>query len=165
MINRLRVGFDLLSTLADQESQIDKFKILHEDANSPGAVDGFFYKMPSVELAVKCFKKLQALDTVDVYVLSEPSHKHPLSYTELRLWTELWLGIETVPNLILIRDKSLLLLDVIIDENIEGIGLEDFMGALFHVERLNTNWDDLYDTIKVMADEHILENSYEGSLH
>tara|TARA_R110000823_G_scaffold296080_3_gene416111 strand:+ start:46965 stop:47261 length:297 start_codon:yes stop_codon:yes gene_type:complete len=63
----------------------------------------------------------------DVWLLSRPSFKNPLCYTEKRLWVENNLGEEWVEKFILAPDKSLLIGDYLIDDK----PWDDFQGKQF----------------------------------
>lgn len=160
---KIKVGFDLCGTLGDIDKQVDRYTKLHEGVQYLPGVEGFYYTMPAIEQAVECFKRLQKLDNVELYIIAEGGVRSPSAYTEVRLWAEQWVGLESVKNLIIAEDKSMILLDVLIDDRLSGNGIEDFLGVVFQVERFVTDWDELYNTVEIMADEYIDDMAIEGT--
>ncbi|MFY0606434.1 MAG: hypothetical protein JXR10_06960 [Cyclobacteriaceae bacterium] len=91
----------------------------------PQSQYGFFSNLEPLEGALEGIKKLSDLG-YDIYILSSPSPKNPLSYTEKRVWIEEHLGYEYVEKLILSMNKGLVKGDYLIDDWTEGRGQENF---------------------------------------
>jgi 5'-nucleotidase len=64
------------------------------------------------------------------YMLTAPSTKNPLCYTEKRVWVERYLGMRFVERLIICPNKALLIGDILIDDQASGRGQEAFTGTL-----------------------------------
>jgi len=85
----------------------------------------------------------------DPYILTAPSTKNPMSYTEKRVWVEKHLGMEMVERLIISPNKSLLKGHYLIDDNIEGKGQEGFEGeVLQYGSALYPNWNAVMQSLK-----------------
>lgn len=98
----------------------------------PQAQVDFFRNLKPIKGALEAFIKLSSLPNTEVYILSAPSEKNPLSYMEKRVWVEEKLGVDVVRKLILSPNKSLLKGDYLIDDYTEGKGQEDFEGKLIN---------------------------------
>lgn len=100
---------------------------------------GFFRELKPIEHAVISVFILKKY--YDVYILTSPSVRNPLSYTEKREWVEKHLGLEMCYKLILSPNKSLLKGDYLIDDNIH----EGFGGELIHFGKNNKfkTWGEL----------------------
>lgn len=96
---------------------------------------GFFASLDPISGAsdaMNRFQKLTEAKKYNVYILTSPSTKNPLSYTEKRIWVENNIGDFWLERLIISPNKSLLKGDVLIDNNVSGKGQEDFEGKLIH---------------------------------
>ncbi len=98
----------------------------------PQSQYGFFTKLLPLPGAIESVKSLIESDIYDPYILTAPSIKNPLCYTEKRIWIEQYFGIEFVKKLIISPNKSLFLGRYLIDDNIEGKGQEGFTGEIIH---------------------------------
>ena len=96
----------------------------------PQSIPGFFSGLEPKPLAVEIFNRLFDDPKLDVYILTAPSLKNPLCYTEKRLWVEEHLGMRAVAKLIICPNKALLKGDYLIDDYAEGKGQESFEGKL-----------------------------------
>ncbi len=108
-----RIFVDMDDVLCDFKSQYNKLK--NDFIPHPQTTYGFFTNLPEIEGSIETFKWLES--KFDVYILTRPSYKNPLCYTEKRVWVENHLGLETCKKLILCYDKSLLKGDYLIDDN------------------------------------------------
>lgn len=81
----------------------------------PQATYGFFTGLPEKEGAVAAFHWL--FEHYDTWVLTRPSIKNPLCYTEKRVWVEQHLGYAACEKLILAPDKAMWTGDYLIDDN------------------------------------------------
>jgi 5'(3')-deoxyribonucleotidase len=92
----------------------------------------FFRNLKPIKGALEAFQKLSDLPNTEVYILSAPSEKNPLSYMEKRIWVENHLGFNAVNKLILSPNKALLRGDYLIDDYTEGKGQDQFKGELIN---------------------------------
>lgn len=94
----------------------------------PQSQPGFFVDLIPVDGAINAVNKLRR--NYDVYILTAPSVKNPLCYTEKRLWIEKYFDLDFCHKLIICSNKGLLKGDYLIDDNITGKGQENFEGKL-----------------------------------
>lgn len=114
----------------------------------PQSTYGFFRSLELIEGAKEAIKNLKERENVDLYILSSPSYKNPLSYSEKREWIEKEFGLDLAKNLILSTNKGLNKGDFLIDDNIEGSGQENFEGEVIQFGCNDcTNWK---ETIKYL---------------
>jgi len=92
----------------------------------------FFRKLSPVKDALSSVQFLRQEPIFDVYILTAPSVKNPLCYTEKRLWVEDHLGFEMVNRLIISPNKGLSQGDYLIDDHDVGRGQDNFSGKLLH---------------------------------
>jgi 5'-nucleotidase len=125
-----RIFIDMDGVLADFHTE---FWYKYTDKQQfPQAAQGFFENLKPLPMAVESFNYL--FDNYDVWVATAPSVKNPLCYTEKRLWVEKHLGMRAVEKMIIIPDKSLLVGDILIDDNLSGKGQDRFEGLLIHFD-------------------------------
>jgi len=98
----------------------------------PQATYGFFSELEPIPNAIESVKKLIADEQFDVYVLTAPSVRNPMCYTEKRLWIEKYFGLEFCERLIICSNKGLIKGDFLIDDYASGKGQEHFQGELLH---------------------------------
>jgi 5'-nucleotidase len=98
----------------------------------PQSQYGFFVNLPEIEDAVASVKALINSPKYDPYILTAPSIRNPLSYTEKRVWIEQKFGLKFVKKLIICPNKSLLKGQFLIDDNHTGKGQDKFEGKLIH---------------------------------
>lgn len=123
----------------DMDDVLCNFKEAHEKAlkenpciEFPQSQYGFFSGLQPKEGAVDAVNKLIKSDVYDPYILTAPSLRNPLCYTEKRVWVEQWLGYDFVEKLIICPNKGLLNGEILVDDNIAGKGQEGFGGRLIH---------------------------------
>lgn len=92
----------------------------------------FFANLAPLPNGIDSVKALIDSENYDPYILTAPSIKNPLCYTEKRVWIEKHFGIDFVNKLIISPNKSLLKGDYLIDDNVSGKGQEGFEGKLLH---------------------------------
>ena len=126
------IYIDMDDVLCDYSSKILEEKNKSPATLYPQSVPGFFRGLEPIEGAIDAVKQLRTQEDVDVYILTAPSTKNPLSYTEKRLWIEDKLGSEMTTNLIICSHKGLLKGDILIDDHASGRGQELFEGKLIH---------------------------------
>lgn len=102
----------------------------------PQAEMDFFRKLRPHDGAIEAMNKLA--EGHDVWILTRPSYRNPLCYTEKRLWVEDHLGLEWCEKLILCPDKSLMKGDYLIDD----IRWDEFEGEqLVYGNQEFSTWD------------------------
>lgn len=101
---------------------------LNPEIKYPQSQYGFFANLEPMECCKHTVPIL--MENYDVYVLTAPSTKNPLSYTEKRVWIEKHFGMALVEKLIMSPNKGLLKGDYLIDDNWTGNGQENFEGVL-----------------------------------
>lgn len=90
----------------------------------------FFANLQPIEGAIETVRSLIDSDEYDPYILSAPSTRNPLSYSEKREWIEVHFGYDFCDKLILCAHKGLLKGHLLIDDNVKGKGQELFEGEL-----------------------------------
>ncbi|WDP93177.1 MAG: hypothetical protein HUN04_06025 [Desulfobacter sp.] len=90
----------------------------------------FFLSLEPMPGAIEAVNRLRSM--ADVYILTAPSVRNPLCYTEKRLWIEKQFDLELCHRLIISPNKALLKGDILIDDNIRGKGQDGFEGKLIH---------------------------------
>lgn len=112
-------------TKAHREALLENPKIQY-----PQSQYGFFRNLEPMKDAIFAVNYLRQQSIFDVYILTAPSVKNPLCYTEKRLWIEDHLGFEMVERLIISPNKGLSMGDYLIDDHKTGRGQENFKGEL-----------------------------------
>lgn len=124
------VFVDMDDVLCDFSGSHRQMRELQPDVAYPQSVAGFFETLPAITDSIESVNELRK--HYRVFILSAPSTRNPLSYTEKRLWIESQFGYEFTKKLILSPDKSLLKGDFLIDDRLSGNGQESFDGELIH---------------------------------
>lgn len=121
----------------DMDDVLCNYKAAHSDALAispdiayPQSQRGFFANLAPLNGALSSMELLYRSRIYDPYILTAPSPKNPLCYTEKRLWIEQWLGYKYVEKLIISPNKGLLIGDILIDDHITGNGQDKFRGRL-----------------------------------
>ena len=96
----------------------------------PPPIPGFFEGLLPIPGAIEAINRLRSW--ADVYILTSPSVRNPLCYTEKRLWIEKHFDLGFCYKLIISTNKGLLKGDVLIDDCKSGKGQEHFEGRLIH---------------------------------
>jgi 5'-nucleotidase len=107
---------------------------------------GFFTNLAPIPSSIYIVKQL--MEIYDVYILTRPSYKNALCYTEKRLWIENYFGLEFCKKIIMCDDKSMVKGDFLVDDSITD-GQLDFEGELI---RFGTpeydDWFKVYDYLE-----------------
>ena len=96
----------------------------------PQSQYGFFRDLKPLAGGIEAVKKLSSYEDTEIYIVTAPSLKNPLSYSEKREWVEKNLGMNMVERLIISPNKGLNKGDYLIDDNDRGKGQENFEGKL-----------------------------------
>lgn len=116
------IYLDMDDVLCDFQSSYRKALLDNPSITFPQSQYGFFANLNPIEGAIDAAKALEKSNKYQPYILTAPSLKNPLCYTEKRVWVEKWLGFSYVKKLIICPEKSLLKGDYLIDDNISGKG-------------------------------------------
>lgn len=146
------VYVDMNDTICNFLGAVVKARKINPDIKYPWCQLDFFRKLEPIEGAIEGLKKLS--EYYDVWILTRPSIKNPLSYMEKRLWIDDHLGYDWCEKLILCPDKTLMIGDLLIDDmswNFNGIQFR--FGNIVH-----TNWS------KVVKDAILLYNEISDDL-
>jgi len=126
------VYIDMDDVLCDFKGEFDKDLKLNPGIKFPQSQYGFFTKLPALDGAISAVNDFIQSKKYEPYILTAPSVKNPLSYTEKRVWIEKMFGLEFSERLILCSNKALLKGDYLIDDNNQGKGQENFSGTFIH---------------------------------
>lgn len=144
------VYIDMDDVLCDYSKSIREEKQKDPSNKFPQSLPNFFRNLEPVKGSIAAVKQLVNQRDFEVYILTAPSTKNPLSYTEKRLWIEDKFGYEMTKNLIICSHKGLLKGDVLIDDHASGRGQEYFEGKLVHFgQKEYPDWDTLLKKIEL----------------
>lgn len=120
-----------------------KLKALHENPSQPYPQSeyGFFANLEPIEYAIETINWLIEIGH-DVYFLTAPSIKNIGCYSDKAFWVKKHFGEEMLKKLIISYDKSLLIGDYLIDDNINCNKQDKFKGQFIHF-RDDFNWSDI----------------------
>lgn len=140
------IYIDMDGVLADYDKAFSEIRSSHPDVSYPQSLPQFFENLEPIDGAIDAFHQLN--NKHDVYILTAPSNRNPLSYTEKRLWVEKHLGFDITERLIICSNKGLLKGDILIDDNINGKGQESFEGRVMHFRSDSfPHWSKILDVI------------------
>ncbi len=121
---------DMDDTLCNFRAAYIKHRQDHPEITYPQSIPGFFQNLKPLPHAIETFNWLREQAQFDVFILTAPSVKNPLCYSEKRLWVEEHLGFETVNRLIISAHKGLNKGHFLIDDNEGGKGQDFFEGMI-----------------------------------
>lgn len=110
------VYVDMDGVLCDIETARLQAKKNNPEIVYPQSQYGFFKNLTPMSGGINFMWQME--DLFDLYIATRPSYKNPLCYTEKRIWVEEWLGTRFVEKLIIIPNKSLLIGDYLIDNEV-----------------------------------------------
>ena len=128
---KIVIYVDMDGVLCDFQKAFDEDLKKTPEIAYPQSQYGFFAQLEPITGALYAMKLLWEDPLVDVWILTAPSTKNPLSYSEKMSWVREHLGEHFVERLILSPNKGLLKGDLLIDDNVKGNGQEDFEGVFF----------------------------------
>lgn len=145
-VNKPVLHIDMDDTLCDFTSAWNMVKQKQPEVVYPQSTKGFFFNLAPIEDAIDTVNELRQL--FDVYILTAPSYKNPLCYTEKRLWVEKHFDLEFTKQLIICAHKNLLIGDFLVDDYLSGKGQENFAGKLIHFGSEEfPNWSAVKDSL------------------
>ncbi len=124
------VQVDMDGVLCNYENAQKRAIEANPELAFPQSVPGFFLNLRPIPLAIEAMHLLSAI--YDVRILTAPSNKNPLSYTEKRLWVENHLGYSYVEGLTLSSYKDSVAGDYLIDDRSDTHGQDRFKGEFIH---------------------------------
>ena len=124
----------------------------------------FFRKLNPIKDSIKVFKLLLSDSRFDVYVLTAPSPKNLMSYTEKAAWLLDNIGQEAVDRLFIAPNKSKAIGDFLVDDIEYGKGQEGFTGELikFGSEKF-PDWMSVYEYLTSTVDDDSRKLSYDDA--
>ena len=136
------IYIDMDDVLCDFTGQFQRDLAENPKIGYPQSQYGFFTKLPPINGAINSVIALFESKTYEPYILTAPSLRNPLCYTEKRVWIEEKLGMPFVKRLIICPDKSLLKGAYLIDDNVSGKGQEKFEGEVLHFgSQMYPDWE------------------------
>ncbi len=126
------IYIDMDDVLCDFTGAFQKALAANPAIQFPQSQYGFFTNLQPIKGGIESVQAMIASETFDPYILTAPSTKNPLCYTEKRVWIENYFGYDFVKKLIICPNKGLLKGDILIDDHVAGKGQEHFEGRLLH---------------------------------
>jgi 5'-nucleotidase len=124
MTSKIRIYIDMDDTLCNY-SKAKAEQIIPGKLEYPQCQYGFFANLEPIFAVEQCVPVL--IKHFDVWILTAPSVKNPLSYAEKRVWIERYFGLEMCEKLIICSNKALLKGDYLIDDSCHN-GQPEFEG-------------------------------------
>lgn len=128
MAFELIVHIDMDGVLCDLVGGYRRAREERPDIRYPQSLPGLFESLAPIPGAIDAVNRLRR--EFDVWVLTAPSTRNPLSYTEKRVWIEKHFDYPFTKKLIISPDKGLVKGDYLIDDFVSGKGQERFEGEL-----------------------------------
>jgi 5'(3')-deoxyribonucleotidase len=140
------VYIDMDGVLCDYHGEYSRRIIINPENKFPQAEWGFFIDLPLIDGAKDGINAVAKF--YDTWILTRPSIKNPLCYTEKRVWVEQQLGMKWVKKLIISPNKGLLRGDYLIDDqpwpNFKGeqlrFGTKDCPDWKYVLKYLGAKW-------------------------
>jgi 5'(3')-deoxyribonucleotidase len=140
---------DMDDVICDFNASYRQKIILQPEIKYPQSQYDFFRKLEPVANALESVNYLNKQELFDLYILTAPSIRNPLSYTEKRLWIEDYFGLDLVRKLIISPNKGLNKGDYLIDDMDNGKGQEIFEGKILQFgSKEYQNWTDILKYFK-----------------
>lgn len=137
-----KILIDMDGVLCNYQTKFVEWRFKHPEIKFPQADIRFWQELEPMLGALDAVRAISKYH--DVYFATAPSYLNAMCYTGKRMWIENYFGIEACKNLILCYDKSMLRGDVLIDDNLDTNGQNEFEGTLI----LHQNWE---ETLKLLV--------------
>ncbi|WP_051536832.1 5' nucleotidase, NT5C type [Shewanella marina] len=141
---------DMDDVICDFQKAFNEATLKNPQIKYPQSQYGFFANLEPIKGAISAVSAINDCPKYDFYILTAPSPRNPLCYTEKRVWVEKYLGYDFVEKLIICSNKGLLKGDILIDDYISGKGQESFEGKIFQFGSAEfPNWDAVRSELKI----------------
>ena len=139
------VYVDMDGTICDFEGAFHRDLAENPAIKFPQSQHRFWVNLKPIPGALEAYKKLE--EKYDVYILTSPSTRNVLCYTEKAEWIREHLGFEALKKLIISKNKSLMMGKYLIDDRAVN-GAENFKGELLliHSEKF-PDWNSVLEKI------------------
>ncbi|WP_305838987.1 5' nucleotidase, NT5C type [Photobacterium leiognathi] len=117
---------DMDDVICDFKKAFDEAILNDSQTKHPQSQYGFFADLEPLDGAISAVTAINKSPQYEFYILTAPSPRNPLCYTEKRVWVEKHLGYNFVEKLIICSNKGLLKGDILIDDNISGERAREF---------------------------------------
>jgi 5'(3')-deoxyribonucleotidase len=139
--SKIIVYVDMDDTLCDFKGAFHSYRQTYPDIQFPQSVPNFFRELLPLTDAVETFQWMSSQPQFEVFILTAPSVKNPLCYTEKRLWIEAYLGFDATRRLVIFGHKHLHKGHFLIDDQVTGRGQDRFEGTLIQFGSVEfPNW-------------------------
>ena len=140
---------DMDDVICDFKASYRQKLLLEPDIKYPQSQNDFFRNLKPITNSIESVNYLNKQDLFDLYILTAPSIRNPLSYLEKRLWIEDYFGLDLVRKLIISPNKGLNKGDYLIDDMDNGKGQENFDGKIIQFgSKEYQNWTDVINYFK-----------------
>lgn len=124
-----RIFIDMDGVICDFDKSFTSLK--NEGEKYPQKKESFWTGLEPMPGALEAIQQLRAAGH-EVFIATAPSKKNPCCYSGKRIWIGEHIGMWLVKNLFIITDKSLIIGDVLIDDNDSTHNQKDFQGHFIH---------------------------------
>ena len=123
------------------------YELQNDYIRLPQSTYGFYTSLELIEGAIEGFNWLK--EHFDVHILTKPSVKNKLCYTEKSVWVENNFGFEMLEKLHISYDKTLFKGDFLIDDHHQegGEGIFEGEEILFGSDKFK-NWESVINYLK-----------------
>ena len=132
---------------------------LYPEQAYPQAQYKFFENLEPIYGAIEAMRFLNKY--FNVFLLTRPSFRNPLNYTEKRVWVEKYLGIDMCKKLMLAPDKTVVRGDFLIDDNVHT-GL--FEPEWEHIHFGSEKFPGWVSVISYLDEEYNLKRHLDGDI-
>lgn len=123
MLDLAHEKFDLPQYKSSEVSHFYTERIFSEDnwsrVEKLSKEKDFFLNLEPVTGAIEAIKEMTGDESLDVWICSSPKRESPFCHSEKFVWLQKHFGEDLANKLILIRDKTLVHGDYLIDDNLE----------------------------------------------
>ena len=127
---KLVVLIDMDDVLCDYTRAFQRAIERNPKIQLPQSQYGFFTDLDPLPNAIASVNALRDSSWAAPYILTAPSVRNPVCYTEKRIWVEHYFGMAFVNRLIICAHKGWVKGHILIDDHSDGKGQEDFSGRL-----------------------------------